>query len=70
MHDFAMVYSTYVQQRILVHHAQGYKAPSILRLLRDKKLKAKESGIYCLLRKLEQTGTIKHRAGSGRQSNI
>ena len=70
MHDFAMVYSTYVQQRILVHHAQGYKAPSILRLLREEKLKATKWGIYCLLRKFEQTGTIKRRAGSGRPSKI
>ena len=70
MHDFAMVYSTYVQQRVLVHHAPGYKAPSILRLLREEKLKATKWGIYCLLRKLEQTGAIKRRAGSGRPSKI
>ena len=70
MHDFAMVYSTYVQQRIVVHHTQGYKAPSILRLLCEEKLKATKWGIYCLLCKLEQTGTIKHKAGSGRLSKI
>lgn len=65
-----MVYSSYVQQRILSLHQEGYRAPTICRLLHEEKLTVSKSGAYYVIRKYAETGTIARRAGSGRRSKV
>ena len=65
-----MVYSAYVQQRILSFHQKGYRAPTICRLLREEELSVSKSGVYYVIRKHAETGSIARRAGSGRRSKI
>ena len=65
-----MVFSTYKQQRILVHYACGYKAPTIAKLLLQENLRASRVGIAKFLRKFRETGCIRRRPGTGRPSKI
>ena len=65
-----MVYSSYVKQRILFYHQQGYKAPTIAKLLRAEHISCTRVGVAFFLKKFLQTGTITRRLGSGRPSKI
>jgi transposase len=65
-----MVYSTYKLQRILYFYFQGFKAPTISKLLREEKLKASRVGIAKFLKKYEETGSIGRRPGSGRPTKV
>ena len=65
-----MVFSTYKQQRILVHYSRGYKAPTIAKLLQEENLRASRVGIAKFLKKFNETGCIQRRPGSGRPSKI
>lgn len=65
-----MVYSEYKLQRILYYNLQGFKAPTICRLLEEEGLRASRTGIAYFLKKYEQTGSIARRPGSGRPSKI
>jgi transposase len=65
-----MVYSTYKLQRILYFYFQGFKAPTISKLLREEKLKASRVGIAKFLKKYEETGSIGRRPGSGRLTKV
>lgn len=65
-----MVYSTYKLQRILFYHLQGYKAPTITRLLLQEKLKVTRVGVAKFLKKYEETGSIGRRPGSGRPTKV
>ena len=65
-----MVYSTYKLQRILYYYLQGYKAPTIAKLLREEKLKASRVGIAKFLKKYTETGSIGRRRGSGRPTKV
>jgi transposase len=65
-----MVYSTYKKQRILYLYAQGYKPPTIKKLLEQEKLKCSRVGIHKFLKTYHATGSIGRRVGSGRPSKI
>jgi len=65
-----MVFSTYKQQRILVHYSRGYKAPTIAKLLLQENLRASRVGIAKFLKKFEETGCIQRCPGAGRPSKI
>ncbi len=65
-----MVYSSYTKQRILFFHEQGYKAPTIAKLLREERVRCTRVGVAYFLKKFAETGTISRRAGSGRPSKI
>lgn len=66
-----MVYSTYKMQRILSHHSQGLKAPTIARILREEEqLRCTRVGVAKFLKKFEETGSLSRRSGSGRRSKI
>jgi transposase len=65
-----MVYSTCKLQRILDYYFQGYKVPTISKLLREEKLKARRVGIAKFLKKYEETGSIGRRPGSGRLTKV
>ena len=65
-----MVYSEYKKQRILYFHAQGYKPPTIEKLLHEENLRCSRVGIYKFLKVYHATGSIARRPGSGRPSKI
>ena len=65
-----MVYSSYKKQRILFLHQQGFKAPTICKLLRKEGLTVTARGTYKFLKKFADTGSIGRRPGSGRPSKI
>ena len=58
-----MVFSTYKQQRILVHYSHGYKAPTIAKLLQEENLRASRVGIAKFLKKFNETGYFKGALG-------
>lgn len=65
-----MVYSAYTKQRILFYHQQGYKAPTIAKLLHEEGVRCTRVGVANFLRKFLLTGTIARCPGSGRPSKI
>ena len=67
-HVKEMVFSTYKQQRILVHYSRGYKAPTIAKLLQGENLRASRVGVAKFLKKFNEAGCIERRPGSGRPS--
>ena len=65
-----MVYSDYVKQRILVHHFNGIKSPTIQVMLRKEGIRTTRNGVYNFIKRYELTGSIGRRPGSGRRSKI
>ena len=65
-----MVYSEYKKQRILYLHAQGYKPPTIKKMLQREHLKCSRVGIHKFLKTYHITRSIGRRPGSGRPSKI
>lgn len=65
-----MVLSTYAKQRILTLHGQGYRSPSIAKLLKEEGLRASRVAVYKFLRRYQSARTIRRREGSGRPSKI
>ncbi len=65
-----MVYSTYTKQRILYLRDQGYKAPTITKLLREERIKCTRVGVVYFLKKFAKTGNLNRRAVSGWPSKI
>ena len=65
-----MVYTDYIQQKILYHQLKGYKAPTIAKLLQEEQLKASRVGIAKFLKHYEDIGTIVRKQGSGRLTRI
>ena len=65
-----MVYSSYKKQRILHFHAQGFKAPTIAKLLAQENLCCSRVGVAKFLKHYEETGGIGRQPGSGRPSKI
>ena len=65
-----MVYSTYKKQRILYLHSQGLKAPIIVKVLAQDKLKCSRVGVAKFLNVYDATGSITRQPGSGRPSKI
>ena len=51
-----MVFSTYEQQRILVHYSCGCKAPTIAKLLLKENLQASRVGIVKFLKMFKEMG--------------
>ena len=66
----SMVYSHYKKLRILYLSSQGYKPPTIARMLEEEGMKASRRGIGKFLKVFKETGTIARRQGSGRPSKI
>ena len=65
-----MVFSEYKLQRILYYSVQGFKVPTISRLLEEEGLHASRDGVAKFLKKFQQTGGIAHRPGLGHPSKI
>ena len=64
------MYSLYKRQRIIFYHNQGYKAPTIERLLRAEGFAASRRGISKFIAKYRETGSIGRQTGSGRPLKI
>ena len=64
------MFSFYKRQRILYYYSLGYKAPTIVELLRREKLFASRQGVQKFLRHYQKSGTIGRSPGSGRRSKI
>ena len=65
-----MVYSVYKKQRILYLYSQGYKPPTIKKMLDKENLKCSRVGIHKFLKVYIATQSISRRVGSGRPSKI
>ena len=65
-----MSYSDYKKQRIIYWHTKGLRAPLICSKLASEGLPTTRQGIHKFLRKVEETGTIAQRPGSGRPSKV
>ena len=66
-----MVFSTCKLQQILFYFFQGYKSPTIAKLLREKDgMVASRRGIAKFLAKYRDTGSIGRRSGSGRPLKV
>lgn len=65
-----MVYSTYKKQRILYLYSQGYRPPTITKMLNEENLKCSRVGVYKFLKLYNATRSISRRVGSGRPSKI
>ena len=65
-----MPYSDYKKQRIIYWHTKGLRAPLICNKLANEGLPTTRQGIHKFLRKVEETGTIAWRPGSGRPSKV
>ena len=65
-----MMYSLYKRQRILYYYKQGYRPPTIARLLRAEDLTASRRGIAKFLPMYDETGSIAGRPKPGRPAKV
>lgn len=65
-----MVLSTYSKQRIIYLQDQGFKAPTIAKLIREEGTRITREGVHKFLCTYEATQTIQRRSGSGRPSKV
>ena len=63
-----MVYSSYKKQRILHFHTQGFKAPTIAKLLAEENLCCLRVGVAKFLKHYKEMGSIGRQADSERVS--
>ena len=61
-----MVYSDYTKKRIIFYHSKGYKAPTIAKHLLDEGIEVSRRGVSSFLVRVERTGSMARRPGSGR----
>ena len=59
-----MVLSLYGKQRIIYHHAKGFKAPKIAKLLKDEGIKISRVAVHVFLIRYRETGSLTRRKGS------
>jgi transposase len=64
------VYSTYKKQWILYLYSQGYRPPTIKKMLDKENLKCSRVGVYKFLKLYSTTRSNSRRVGSGRPSKI
>ena len=65
-----MYFTTYQKQRILYFYYQGWKAPTIAKLLKQEGLSASRRGIDKFLKRFLETGSIARQPGQGGPSKI
>ena len=63
-----MVYNEYTKRRILFFHAKGFCAPTITKRLGNEGIIVSRQGVSNFLTRVEKTGSIGRRPGSGRPS--
>ena len=65
-----MVYSSYKKERIVFLYSQGFKPPTIRKILSEEGMFATREGIHKFLLNFTETGCLLRRPGSGRPSKI
>ena len=65
-----MVHSTYKKQQILYLYSQGYRPPTIKKMLGKENLQCSRVGVYKFLKLYNATRSISRKVGSGRPSKI
>ena len=65
-----MPYSDYLKRRALAFHAEGLSPAAISDALAHEGLTATRQGLAKLIRRVEETGNLERRPGSGRPSKI
>ena len=65
-----MVYSDYKKERIIYLCNQGFKPPTIQKLIAQEGMHATREGIHKFLVKFNETGCLVRRPGSGRPSKM
>ena len=65
-----MIYSTYKKWRILYLYSQGYRPPTIKKMLNKENLKCSRVGVYKFLKLYSATQLMSRQVGSGRPSKI
>lgn len=66
-----MVLSLYAKQRILVYYSEGYRPPTIERLLKEKDdISVTRVAIWKFLRRYKETRSIARKEGTGRPTKI
>ena len=65
-----MPYTDYLKRRALQLHAEGLSPTAIVDALAREGLVASRSGLAKFLRRVEQTGSLERRPGSGRPSKV
>ena len=63
-------FSEYKRQRFVSLWQDGYKAPSIAKILARENLPATRQGVHKFLNKYKECGTFGRREGAGRRSKI
>ena len=63
-----MVFTEYVKRRILVYYEQGFRAPTIAKVLEDEGIRVSRRGVAKFLSRVATTGSIERLAGSGRRT--
>ena len=65
-----MVLSTYAKQRMITLHEQGYKSPTVTKVLKEEGIRVSRVTVYKFLKRYKSTNTIWRREGSGCPSKI
>ena len=65
-----MVYSSYKKQRIVHFHTQGFKVPTIVKLLPQENLTSSRTWVGKFSKHYVETGGLGKRPGSGRPAKI
>ena len=63
-----MVYSVYVKERILILATQGFKPPTIQKILAEERFYVTREGVHKFITKFNESGSLLRRPGSGRPS--
>ena len=63
-----MVFTEYTKRRIVFYEAKGCRAPNIMKLFQEEGIDVSSRGVSAFFARVEQTGDIARRPGSGRPS--
>ena len=63
-----MVYSVYVKERILILATQGFKPPTIQKILAEERFYVTREGVHKFITKFNESGSLLRCPGSGRPS--
>ena len=63
-----MVYSVYVKEQILILATQGFKPPTIQKILAEERFYVTREGVHKFITKFNESGSLLRRPGYGRPS--
>ena len=65
-----MVLTEYAKRRILLFEAEGYRTPTISKMLKSEGIFISRQGVTKVLLRVKATGSITRQAGSGRPTKL